>query len=137
MAKEIELRRHTDADGDVLTAEGVRAALAIGARLGGNYDGWDMEVRAGRLSAVRILLTIEEHGQGRQMVRFRAYPRVPPTIVVPLVALMLGAVLATLDHVPGVAAVLGAVAAMLGASTFLEAAAEMATARDALDAETG
>ena len=37
MRKEIELRRHTDADGDVLTAEGVRAALAIGARLGGDY----------------------------------------------------------------------------------------------------
>jgi broad specificity phosphatase PhoE len=36
--KEIEVRRHTDADGDVLTDEGVRAALAIGARLGGNYD---------------------------------------------------------------------------------------------------
>jgi broad specificity phosphatase PhoE len=38
VAKEIELRRHTDADGDVLTAEGVQHALAIGARLGGNYD---------------------------------------------------------------------------------------------------
>jgi broad specificity phosphatase PhoE len=38
MRKEIELRRHTDADGDVLTVEGVRAALAIGARLGGDYD---------------------------------------------------------------------------------------------------
>jgi broad specificity phosphatase PhoE len=38
VGKEIELRRHTDADGDVLTAEGVRAALAIGARLSGDYD---------------------------------------------------------------------------------------------------
>jgi broad specificity phosphatase PhoE len=38
MGKEIELRRHTDADGDFLTVEGVRAALAIGARLGGDYD---------------------------------------------------------------------------------------------------
>ena len=38
MAREIELRRHTDADGDVLTAEGVRAALEIGARLQGDYD---------------------------------------------------------------------------------------------------
>jgi broad specificity phosphatase PhoE len=38
MAKKIELRRHTEADGDVLTAGGVQAALEIGARLGGNYD---------------------------------------------------------------------------------------------------
>jgi broad specificity phosphatase PhoE len=36
--REIELRRHTDADGDVLTAEGVAAALEIGARLRGGYQ---------------------------------------------------------------------------------------------------
>ena len=38
MDREIELRRHTDADGDVLTAEGVAAALEIGARLRGGYN---------------------------------------------------------------------------------------------------
>ena len=38
MAKYIEIRRHTDADGDVLTEEGVRAALDIGASLEGGYD---------------------------------------------------------------------------------------------------
>jgi phosphohistidine phosphatase SixA len=37
VSREIELRRHTDADGDILTAEGVGAALAIGARLRGGY----------------------------------------------------------------------------------------------------
>jgi broad specificity phosphatase PhoE len=38
MARYVELRRHTDADGDVLTQEGVRAAMRIGARLEGGYD---------------------------------------------------------------------------------------------------
>jgi broad specificity phosphatase PhoE len=38
MAKEVELRRHTDNDGDVLSPDGVRAALEIGARLTGGYD---------------------------------------------------------------------------------------------------
>jgi broad specificity phosphatase PhoE len=38
MTRQIELRRHTDADGDVLTSEGVRAALEIGSRLTGSYD---------------------------------------------------------------------------------------------------
>jgi broad specificity phosphatase PhoE len=38
MAKYVELRRHTDADGDVLTPDGVRAALEIGSRLAGSYD---------------------------------------------------------------------------------------------------
>jgi broad specificity phosphatase PhoE len=38
MAKELELRRHTDNEGDVLSADGVRAALEIGSRLAGGYD---------------------------------------------------------------------------------------------------
>jgi broad specificity phosphatase PhoE len=38
MTRSIELRRHTDNDGDVLTPEGVRAALAIGSRLAGGYE---------------------------------------------------------------------------------------------------
>ena len=37
MGREIELRRHTDAEDEVLTAEGVDAALEIGARLRGGY----------------------------------------------------------------------------------------------------
>lgn len=38
MARTVELRRHTEADGDVLTPEGVRLALEIGSRLEGVYD---------------------------------------------------------------------------------------------------
>ena len=38
MAREVELRRHTDNDGDALTADGVAAALEIGARLRGGYE---------------------------------------------------------------------------------------------------
>jgi broad specificity phosphatase PhoE len=38
MARYVELRRHTDADGDVLTPEGVRAATTIGAHLDGGYE---------------------------------------------------------------------------------------------------
>ncbi len=38
MAKTVELRRHADADGDVLSGGGVEAALEIGRRLEGEYD---------------------------------------------------------------------------------------------------
>jgi broad specificity phosphatase PhoE len=38
MARHIELRRHTENDGDVLTPEGVRTALEIGSRLTGGYE---------------------------------------------------------------------------------------------------
>jgi broad specificity phosphatase PhoE len=38
MARYVELRRHTDNDGDALTDDGVRAALEIGRELVGGYD---------------------------------------------------------------------------------------------------
>jgi broad specificity phosphatase PhoE len=38
MARYVELRRHTDSDGDALTDDGVRAALEIGRELVGGYD---------------------------------------------------------------------------------------------------
>lgn len=37
MARTVELRRHTDARGDVLSEEGVRAAVEIGRHLKGDY----------------------------------------------------------------------------------------------------
>ena len=37
MARYLELRRHTNNDGDALTEEGIRAALEIGRRLTGPY----------------------------------------------------------------------------------------------------
>jgi broad specificity phosphatase PhoE len=38
VSREIELRRHTDAEEDFLTEEGIDLALEIGARLLGDYD---------------------------------------------------------------------------------------------------
>jgi broad specificity phosphatase PhoE len=38
MVRHVELRRHTDSDGDALTDDGVRAALDIGRELAGRYD---------------------------------------------------------------------------------------------------
>jgi O-antigen biosynthesis protein len=44
-------------------------------RRGGDYDRWDLEVRSGALGFVRILMAVEEHGQGRQLGRVRFEPR--------------------------------------------------------------
>ena len=52
MTKEIELRRHTDADEDILTAAGVEAALEIGAQLRGNYN---LAVSSGAQRATQTL----------------------------------------------------------------------------------
>ncbi len=37
MTRHVELRRHTDSDGDILTEIGVRAAVALGKALSGDY----------------------------------------------------------------------------------------------------
>ena len=42
---------------------------------GGGYDRWDLEVRGGLLGYARTRMTIEEHGAGKQLVRFRIWPR--------------------------------------------------------------
>jgi GT2 family glycosyltransferase len=44
-------------------------------RRGGDYDRWDLEVRAGLFASVRLLITVEDHGAGIQLVRFRWWPR--------------------------------------------------------------
>ena len=38
MGRYVELRRHTDNDGDTLTEEGVAAAVALGRSLSGGYQ---------------------------------------------------------------------------------------------------
>src|SRR2546427_12848753 len=38
MAKSVDLIRHADSDGDLLTPEGARAAVELGRRLSGGYD---------------------------------------------------------------------------------------------------
>jgi O-antigen biosynthesis protein len=43
---------------------------------GGAYDTWDLEVRDGTLGCHRVLVAVEEHGGGQQLVRIRARPRV-------------------------------------------------------------
>ena len=65
---------------------------------GGGYDNWDLEIRGGLLGGLRTRLGVEEHGSGKQLLRFRAWPvlsRAGLGIVTIFGAL---AVTATLEH---------------------------------------
>jgi len=103
---------------------------------GGDYDGWDLEVRAGGLSAVRVLLAIEEHGQGRQMVRFRAQAHYRPAVGVGLAVLSGGAILAGLDGVLVAALALGGAGLLLALAVIRDGGAAMATVQEAMEVET-
>jgi O-antigen biosynthesis protein len=50
-----------------------RTGIAVTAA--GAWDTWDLHVRGGALGGVRLALVYEEHGNGRQLVRLRAWPR--------------------------------------------------------------
>jgi hypothetical protein len=42
---------------------------------GGSYDDWDLEIHGGILASARTRMVAEEHGAGRQMLRFKSWPR--------------------------------------------------------------
>ncbi|HKZ87370.1 MAG TPA: glycosyltransferase [Anaerolineae bacterium] len=104
---------------------------------GGSYDRWDLEVKSGVLGAVRLLMAVEEHGSGRQLVRFRSWPRVSPggfALTLLCSSLAFGA---GLDRVQIVAAVFGLVSATLALRTLQECAAATAAVLRALGARAG
>jgi GT2 family glycosyltransferase len=84
-----------------------------GARVadGGPYDRWDLEVAGGTLGSARLLVAVEDHGAGRQYVRFGLWPKCTGTGL---------AVVAFLASVAGAAATS---AAWIAAVVFAGAAA--------------
>jgi hypothetical protein len=95
------------------SVEGALQAASMVSIRGGDYDRWDLEVRGGLLGSSRTLLAIEEHGGGRQLARFRTWPRcsLPGVVVIAIFALLCGG--AALDHAWVASTILGAVAAAL------------------------
>jgi hypothetical protein len=72
-------------------------------RSGGPFDRWDLDLRAAPLGGVKIRAAVEEHGDGRQLLRARIWPRVSVggSFVAGLLVLL--AASAWLDHQVGVA----------------------------------
>jgi GT2 family glycosyltransferase len=56
---------------------------------GGAFDRWDLEAAAGALGAARLRVAVEEHGEGKQLFRYRVVPR-PSAPGLLLLALLVG-----------------------------------------------
>lgn len=54
---------------------------------GGHFDRWDLHVRGGLFGAARGLVAVEEHGGGKQLVRFAVRPWSPAPLVAGMMAL--------------------------------------------------
>jgi len=93
---------------------------------GGEFDTWDLEVRRGVLGAARMFVGVEYHGDGRQLLRIRSWPRCSAaglTLTLLFAALSLGA---AMDRAWHAFYVLGAVALLLALRTAHECAASTA-----------
>ncbi|HEU0021598.1 MAG TPA: glycosyltransferase [Dehalococcoidia bacterium] len=95
---------------------------------GGDYENWDLEVRGGLLSSIRLRMTVEEHGAGRQLLRFRCWPRLSFRVLGLLLVLAGLAGLAAWDLAWIAAGVLGLLAALLVYRFILEGSTAMAVA---------
>jgi GT2 family glycosyltransferase len=95
---------------------------------GGEFDTWDLELHGGLLGGVRTLMALEEHGAGRQLLRFRVWPKLalPGTVLTALSGVL--AIAAVLDGAWIVAAVL----ALGGGALLARALQEYAVAASAL-----
>jgi O-antigen biosynthesis protein len=77
-----------------------QSLLGAGARVrrGGDYDRWDMEVEVGALLRARLLMGIEEHGGGAQLVRLRVFRRCSTGALLLMTTLGMLGLAAGLDH---------------------------------------
>ncbi|HEY2554942.1 MAG TPA: glycosyltransferase [Candidatus Cybelea sp.] len=92
---------------------------------GGDYDRWDLEVRGGSLGSSRLQTLVEEHGSGKQLGRFRAWPCFAPAALVASATFCGLAAAAGFDRAWIAAAILGAIGGGIAARAVLESAAAM------------
>jgi GT2 family glycosyltransferase len=112
--------------------EATLRAMGTPALRGGDYDRWELEVRSGLLGAARTRMVIEEHGAGRQLVRFYTWPRfsLAGLVVILLFAVLLG--WAALAHIWVASLILGMVTIALVLRMLWECAAATVTILHAL-----
>jgi hypothetical protein len=79
-------------------------------RRGGDWDPWDLEVAGGALGAARLIMAVEDHGAGNQLIRVRWWPIVSATTLALAAPTAVLALAAGLGGGPSAAAILGIVA---------------------------
>ena len=113
----------------------VEATLRVGrafVRRGGDFDRWDMDVRAGMLGGASTILAVEEQGGGCQMVRFRVWPRFSKAASGITLIFGVAAVAAAIDRAPVAAAVLAVAGAVLFGRILAETGAAISALLNAI-----
>lgn len=100
-------------------------------RPGGTFDAWDLQIGGGFCSVVRGLLVIEEHGAGRQLLRFKCWTKYSLISSIILVVLMSLAALAALSGQYVISILLGVLAGFIVTDYFSGTARAMTTLTNA------
>jgi GT2 family glycosyltransferase len=117
---------------------GIEQALRNGGavvRRGGDFDRWDLEMRAGLFGSARMRMGIEEHGRGCQMVRARFWPCAAAGGLVTVAILAAIAVLALVNGAGIVSAVMAAAGLALGFRVAWECGSSSGALSEAIERE--
>jgi GT2 family glycosyltransferase len=116
----------------LLRVEKALESLGARTRRGGNFDNWDLELRGGLLAGVRVRMVVEEHGAGKQVIRFRTAPTVRGRFFVLAGGATIGLAASVAFDASTAAIVCGLSALLCVFRAFSEAAASASKVRRAL-----
>ena len=111
------------------------AARQSGARVvrGDPYARWDLELSGGAFGAARVLVAVEEHGRGRQLVRCHVWPRFTGGALRAVVVVAAFAALGLLVQRPLLMSACAAALVLVAAAVLWEAGLATASALAAVD----
>jgi GT2 family glycosyltransferase len=117
------------------TLKNLRSKLrgsSIVVKSGGDYDRWDLEAREGQFGGCRLLLATQSYGTGRQLLRYRIFPRYSGLVLAVSALFAVISIVAGLSGtwIPGI--VSGSVAGILLALAILETGFAAGRLRDVL-----
>lgn len=100
---------------------------------GGDFDRWDLEVRSGLVSSARTCMAIEDHGSGRQLIRFRSWPKINPPFLFAITLFSSLAILAAIDQAWIAVLILGIIAITILALGLWNCATTLGTLREVIE----
>jgi hypothetical protein len=100
---------------------------------GGDFDRWDLSILGGLFGTIRVIAMVEEHGKGKQLCRFRTWPKPPNSVIAIFVAIMIAAGLAAANQAATPAGFLALAGCAIGLLIYRDCAHAMSQWRDAVD----
>ena len=100
---------------------------------GGDFDSWDLTICGGLFGTIRVRAMVEEHGDGKQLCRFKAGPKAPYAAIAIILVLITAAVFAIMDGAMVAGSSLAGTAGVVGFLIYVDCALAMSQWRDAVD----